>query len=117
MYSFDLKSFRKKNNLSQSDMAAFFGCGQSFISLIETDRSKIPDEYISKLLANPEFNTESIVQSEGESYDVNRIDVLLRIASNQAEMLTKQTEMLRLKDIQIDKLTALLENQLSERKK
>lgn len=106
-YSIDLKLFRKDNNLSQSNAAKLFGCDQSFISQIETGRSKIPDEYISKILANPRLNKDSIVEIEDVSTDSDRIDTLLKIVG-------RQTDMLKIKDLQIEKLIALLENQLNK---
>ncbi len=50
---FDLKAFRKANKMTQKDVAKYFGCKQSFISQIENGSRKIPDEYISKVLADP----------------------------------------------------------------
>ena len=50
---FDFREFRKENNFTQKQAAEYFGCEQSFISLIETGRSKIPQEFISKILADP----------------------------------------------------------------
>lgn len=48
----DLKVFRKANNLTQIELADYFGVGQGFISQMENGDRPIPKEYISKLLAN-----------------------------------------------------------------
>jgi len=46
---FDLKAFRKDNNITQIAAADLFGCKQSFISDIERGRRTIPDAYIDIL--------------------------------------------------------------------
>jgi len=50
----DLKSFRKANNLTQSDIANYLGGGveKSFISQIEHGGRKLPDAQLAKLLHN-----------------------------------------------------------------
>lgn len=48
----DIKNFRKANNLKQQELAEYLGTTRSFISLIETGRSKLPDEMLAKLLTN-----------------------------------------------------------------
>ncbi len=63
---FDFKLFRKANKLTQRQAADYFGCEQSFISLIETGRSKIPNEFISKILAEEEFDKSMIILEKGE---------------------------------------------------
>ena len=52
MQSFDLKEFRDLNNLSQLDTADYFGCTQGFISQIERKKRPLPDDYISKAIAD-----------------------------------------------------------------
>ncbi len=49
---FDLKLFRKANKMNQTDAAKYFGCGQSFISQIESNLSPIPDSFITKILSD-----------------------------------------------------------------
>lgn len=50
----DLKSFRRVNNLTQSDVARFLGGGveKGFISQIEHGTRKLPDAQLAKLLSN-----------------------------------------------------------------
>lgn len=62
---FDIKLFRKENNLTQQDLANYFGCKQSFISGIERGNEKIPDSYISKIKADPEMKW-SFVDKESD---------------------------------------------------
>lgn len=45
------KAFRKKNNLTQEEVAAYFGVKQSFISQIENNIRSIPESFISKFSA------------------------------------------------------------------
>jgi transcriptional regulator with XRE-family HTH domain len=42
--------------MTQKEAASYFGCKQSFISFIETGRSKVPTNFISKILANNSFD-------------------------------------------------------------
>ena len=51
----DLKTFRKTNNLTQSDIADFLGggVGKAFISQIEHGNRKLPSAQLAKLLNNP----------------------------------------------------------------
>jgi hypothetical protein len=53
----DFKGFKKANKMTQSDAGKYFDCDQSFISQIETGIRSIPDEYISKALADPNLDT------------------------------------------------------------
>lgn len=50
---YDLKLFRKENNLKQEEAAKYFGCTQAFISQIELGNRPIPDNFISKAKADP----------------------------------------------------------------
>ena len=52
MQLFDLKEFRVLNNLSQLEAADYFGCTQGFISQIERNIRPIPDNYMSKAIAD-----------------------------------------------------------------
>lgn len=63
MQTIDLKRFRKANNISQSELAAYLGVGQSFISQIEKGIRPFPKEYISKLTAHPKWNDSFIHDS------------------------------------------------------
>lgn len=46
---FDFKSFRKINNLKQSEAAEYFNCTQAFISRIERGISPVPSYFITKI--------------------------------------------------------------------
>ena len=52
---YDLKTFRKINNLTQKELAKYFGCKQAFISQIEVGARNIPDSYISKILQDRRY--------------------------------------------------------------
>ena len=47
---FDLKLFRKINNLMQKDLADFLDTSRAFLSLCESGKSKLPDSKIDRLL-------------------------------------------------------------------
>lgn len=49
----DIKEFRKKNNLTQEQLAQFWGVKTSFISFLENGRSKLPKDKLTKLMDNP----------------------------------------------------------------
>lgn len=60
----DLKAFRKANHLTQIELADYFGVGQGFISQIEKGDRPIPNEYISKIFANPHGWDTSMLKSD-----------------------------------------------------
>ena len=55
--SADFKRFRRVNKLTQADIAAFLGCTQGFISQVEKGVSTLSPEFISTILANPDWDT------------------------------------------------------------
>ena len=66
MKTIDLKAFRKANNISQVELAEYLGVGQSFISQMEKGTRPIPQEYISRLSANKNWNTSMLIsESKG----------------------------------------------------
>ena len=48
----DLNQFRKTNKITRSEMAAFFGVSEPFISQIENGRSKLPESKADLLINN-----------------------------------------------------------------
>lgn len=48
----DIRKFRQVNGIRQEELANYLGISRSFISLVETARSKMPSEYIAKLINN-----------------------------------------------------------------
>lgn len=108
MYSVDLKKFRSDNKMTQIQAATYFGCDQSFISQIENGKSKIPDEFITKLLADQLINSNSVVmEPELEYKKLTSIDKFL-------DIMQKQADSLAVKDEQMNRLITLLENQLNK---
>lgn len=73
----DFKLFRKANKLTQKDAAEYFGCGQGFISQIETGTSQIPSHFISKILSNPSFDKSMInMDEEAPSSDYRLVPLI-----------------------------------------
>lgn len=72
MKTIDLKAFRKANNISQVELAEYLGVGQSFISQMEKGIRPIPQEYISKLSANQNWNTSMLI-SESSDLDATTL--------------------------------------------
>lgn len=56
-----LKAFRKRNRLSQKELAMYLGIGQSFLSQIEGGSRALPAEQLDKILANPEWDSTVLV--------------------------------------------------------
>lgn len=52
----DLKKFRFLNGVSQSQLAAYLGVGQSFISKMETQGYPMPQEIYDKIMSHPEWS-------------------------------------------------------------
>lgn len=46
----NLELFRRNNKITQIDLAKFLGTSRSFLSLVESGRSKLPDDKIDKIL-------------------------------------------------------------------
>lgn len=76
MQDIDLKAFRKANKLSQIQLAEFLGVGQSFISQVELGSRPLPQEHISKILANREWNTSMLVPKSNIELLQERLDRL-----------------------------------------
>ena len=76
MQDIDLKAFRKANKLSQIQLAEFLGVGQSFISQVELGNRPLPQEQISKILANKEWNTSMLVPKSNIELLHERLDRL-----------------------------------------
>ena len=53
MDNYNLKAFRKANNLTQTELGDYLGLHKAFISCIENGRDKFPRPKYEKLLNNP----------------------------------------------------------------
>ena len=75
---FDLKWFRKENNLSQVQLAKALGIAQSFVSAMETGKDPIPESLPYKL--KELYGIEDIARFEradATSFDANNSDASL----------------------------------------
>lgn len=81
----NLKQFRKLNGISQQELAAYLGVGQSFISQIERGISPLPDSVLDKIKANPDWtiyidkvenNGEITIQADSRLADTKRIPLV-----------------------------------------
>lgn len=61
MKTIDIKAFRKKNNLTQADLAAYLGVSQPFLSQIEKGSSPLPAEYLEMILSHPEWDVSMLI--------------------------------------------------------
>lgn len=94
----DFKLFRKRNKLTQIQAAEYFGCTQAFISLIERGESKLPKEYISKIKADPNFDSSMLNEEfqqnnndekliENKETDINTIHELIAAIKRRDEQV------------------------------
>lgn len=117
---FDFKEFRKANKLTQIEAATYFGCAHSFISMIETGKSAIPQAWREKIMADPKLDKSMIgavnerkapvgvkdngliieaLQSEIET--LKRInDYFIEANSKQLEVISSQQRMLEAQQAQ-----------------
>ena len=78
----NLKLFRKRNSLTQDDLAEFLGTTKGFISQVENGRSKLAQDKIRMLLENGKgWNLEGLVEtsiadSEGKYSEPNTVPLL-----------------------------------------
>ena len=125
--STDFKRFRRVNKLTQAEIAAFLGCTQGFISQVEKGISALSPEFISIILANPDWDT-SMFASDGEmlkntsSQKEEEVTVAENAATmitipqsvwavieNQAASLKARDESLKIKDEQMNRLITQIE--------
>lgn len=112
----DLKAFRRANNLTQIDLANYFGIGQGFISQIEKGDRRIPGEYISRLLANPHgWDVSMLTEEKPENPAVENpqervtIERLFAIIDSQRADINTLLAMIKEKDEQINQLREQLD--------
>lgn len=78
----NLKIFRKRNSLTQDDLAEFLGTTKGFISQVENGRSKLAQEKIRMLLENENgWNLDGLVEksiadSDGKYSEPNTVPLL-----------------------------------------
>lgn len=106
----DIKTFRKANNLTQSQLGDYLGFDKGFISAIEHGKSKFPKAKLTLLLNNPHnWDTSMLRESENtaaqhDSEDalimylqgkVKEQDALIRELYQQIGSLQKELELVR----------------------
>lgn len=89
----DLKRFRSVNKITQIELADYFGVGQPFISQMEKGDRPIPDEYISKLLANENWDTSMLacktIESESQQTTIDRLLLIIESQQRTIENLSE----------------------------
>lgn len=104
-----LKEFRKKNLLTQMELAEFLEIQQGFVSQIEKGERPLPKNIISKILANQKNWDTSMFNSKEEekrsSSDAEGVVELLK--QQNAELQEKIDKLNR----EIGELTALLKSE------
>lgn len=123
----DIKEFRKKNSLTQEQLAQYWGVKTSFISFLENGRSKLPKDKLGKLMSNPYgWDTSMLVEENtsiiGDHIEQNggngNIGKIAGESSAEIAALRKEVEILReqLKDAkaQGEKYWAMIERLTSK---
>lgn len=108
----DLKQFRQRNKLTQTELGEYLGIKKSFVSLIENGRVKLSEEKFNKLLNNTKgWDTSMLINGSIYAGNNNAGDVNVQIGQNRASgdahasgdpniasrlaVLEKENEMLR----------------------
>ena len=106
MKTIDLKAFRKANKISQIELAEFLEVGQSFISQIEKGTRPLPSEYISKLTANPIWDTsmltEQVVPETHQLTDGTLVSYLERKVSDQEILIRELYQQIGMLEAKLD---------------
>lgn len=76
---FDLKRFRKENNLTQKDIAEWFNCGQSNVSMLEKSMG-LSDFQKSTL--------KSMTNIDISKYEIDDIPTTFKEARSESEIIT-----------------------------
>lgn len=84
---FDLKKFRKENKLTQVQLAEYLNVTQGFVSQVEKGARPMPEEYISKIIADdfyiiPDFNKTIQLSKQGDASNKNTDEMILQEIDN-----------------------------------
>lgn len=74
---FDIKSFRKKNKITQEDLASNLGVGQSFLSKIENGKEKAPETLLNKIITI--YGSDIIDKEDSEGSVKDRLTEFLNL--------------------------------------
>lgn len=72
----DIKAFRQKNRLKQADIAKYLEVSSSFISLIETGRTPLPEKHYQKIIENKNWDTSDLIPLEERLKELNSMEQL-----------------------------------------
>lgn len=93
----DIKAFRKKNKITQVELADFLGTTHGFISQVERGKSKLSDDKLEMLRNNKlGWIIDDILEPEGTtSIPKNGIESLYDIIKEQQETIKTQQAIIR----------------------
>lgn len=98
MKDFDLRKFRKQNNISQQELAQYLGVRQGFISQMERGTRPVSHKAYEKIMSNPDWTyTEASFEIKGDSIQQNGGTNNIGKVTGDAEILAlrKEVELLR----------------------
>lgn len=100
----DLKHFRKINKIRQDTLAKYLGVSRSFISLVETGKSNLPDDKIEKLLNNDRgWIVDDNSDDTGTIAPLSESEKLYEIIVELQETIKTQRETIRIQSETISK--------------
>lgn len=113
LYMPDFKGFRKDNNLTQDDVAAYVGCKKAFICQIERGLRPMPEQMYSKLLNNNRgWNIAKLSSAELCSKEVTPTQSGITIPADVWQVIKDQAASLKIKDQQTAEVIAMLREQM-----
>lgn len=118
MKHIDLKEFRKYNRLNQQELADYLGVSRGFISLVETNASKLPQSKLAMILANTEWDT-SMLDNNGHTVLANATDnsdIKVNINANDEKLKSENMRLLE-RIASLKETIDSLKQQLEEEKK
>lgn len=100
------KAFRKKNNLTQEEVAAYFGVKQSFISQIENNIRSIPESFISKLQADSIYDYSDLIDRDLQNKECSEFGAFVPLLPISAQGGSLNDFMVSVKDSECERVVS-----------
>ena len=89
-----IKLVREAVGISQSQMGKLLGCGKSFISAIENDKSKLTIEQLVNLIVNYNVNSNYILVGQGEMFNPPKFEDVQNEFVQKVELVLKKNNLI-----------------------
>lgn len=100
------KAFRKKNNLTQEEVAAYFGVKQSFISQIENNIRSIPESFIRKLQADSIYDYSDLIDRDLQNKECSEFGAFVPLLPISAQGGSLNDFMVSVKDSECERVVS-----------